>query len=357
VTLTAVNVMLGIALLGGVLLLFNSLASGHRDAKRDLEQLEGRLRSVFDEDFRRLHDEASKTAGKEVGERQERQTQLAAIDDKLKALSVLREQLAPASGARPPLARIQEGIETLRNTELKNLGGTQQQLFDSQRELLLRIEERLGQISGDPGLPPEDQVSDAIVVLDGGEPMVRLSYHSVQAAVAAALASAIRETPKRQIGLVWNRGDRPELLAAFKKHDPAEIDELAKKIKDHRAVPGEDHHWSTGLKEAMDRLAVSPKATLRRVVYITTAPLGQSNEPSNGFDRLLETALRLNVQIWLVHLLGESGQPEAELCRLARGTRGNYLCLFAGPKPGFPLEERLLFELQQALDLSRSKLR
>jgi len=192
------------------------------------------------------------------------------------------------------------------------------------------LDGRLEQLANGLHVPAENELVPVCFVLDGGQRMNEYSYDAVRGALTQALQSAIRHTPTRPVGLLFNRGEQPQKLIPLQRHPLVDLARFFAIVNSAVATPGEDSSWTRGLDAGLETPSGKTSPVLR-VVLVTCAPKLARPEPENLWKDLKRKADQNRAEIWVVQLLHADEAPVAPLATLALSTGGQYLTLQAGP--------------------------
>ena len=247
-------------------------------------------------------------------------TQLAQVRKDLLSLS---ESLAKIDGEGK-----QRGDQTA-----KDLKDVQGQIAENRRQVRL-AEGQLERLSASLQVPPDERLAAVLVMIDSGQRMRQYDYPAVRQAVFETVEAALRQTPRRKIGVAANRGDRLATLLAPDVHFRVpDLELFRKELAEHQAAAGEESVRSVGVQSALDLMV--PRGGKWRLVYVTCTPLRHADPEPEKWRRFAEISQKYAVEVWAIHLLKTDEEPSQDLLNLATATGGQYVALCVkGPDAG-----------------------
>jgi DNA repair exonuclease SbcCD ATPase subunit len=261
-----------------------------------------------------------------------------------------------------PLKKVQEA-QTRQGTRLDELQGEQgkqggrlaelQTTQKKQTERLEGLEQILVRLRDAMQLPPDEQLAQVLFVLDGGQRMAEYRHADIRAALLEAVDAAVRQTPRRELGLFSSHGKDLASHLKMERHYAGDVAALRQRSEDMNPVRTEDTNWQAACERSLNLLSTR-EGRVRRLVYLTCNP--QAPTPLASAD-LAALALKHHVEVWVVQLVkDEKDAPSRELSHLAAETGGQFTTLYSGPegeggRKRALARRRLSAVLYQALDL------
>lgn len=214
---------------------------------------------------------------------------------------------------------------------------------------------RVGRVADALEVPPDEDLSSVLFLVDLGERMSAYGYPAVQQALLLAVENSLRKSPGRKIGVVANRGNRLfQLLTPDVHFVVPDLETFRQQLTKMRPDVGEESDWLEGIQGAVDLLASRGDAW--RLVYVTHSPLREPEPNMEQWSRAGGLIAKYGIELWVVQLVRQDDVPSKDLVRLTTVSGGKYVALAAGDKPddlpqGYAYPDRLASALQQSLDL------
>ena len=288
----------------------------------------------------------------------------AAVNRSLEELSQSLDE--KAIGQAADLNSLQPMIDSL-NAARKELSQAENDRFDRLENEIGRIASELSglraslkqsEVQVDPAaarldVPADEDLCDVVFLVDTGQQMAQHGYQSVYQALFEVVDRSIRQTLKRKIGMLSNRGDRISTLLTLDVHQAPDSDQLRNRLDQNRPTPGEDAQWIVGIQSAVDVLATRPGRW--RVVYVTCNPLRNKETPPETWEEVIRQCRQFDAEVWVTQLLDKAELQQSVLVQLATQTGGQYAAVPSAPAAADPSTNgaatRLRWLWQLALDL------
>ena len=242
--------------------------------------------------------------------------------------------------------------------QVKTMQGSVSQLTTGLAGLRKSAEElggRVGRVADALEVPPDEDLSSVLFLVDLGERMSAYGYPAVQQALLLAVENSLRKSPGRKIGVVANRGNRLfQLLTPDVHFVVPDLETFRQQFTQMRPDVGEESDWLEGIQGAVDLLASRGDAW--RLVYVTHSPLREPESNSEQWSEAGGLIAKYGIELWVVQLVRRDDAPSKDLVRLTTVSGGKYVAIPAGDKPddlprGYAYQDRLASALQQSLGL------
>ncbi len=217
------------------------------------------------------------------------------------------------------------------------------------------LQAHLDRLSQSLQIPPDDQLSAVLIVLDTGQQLDDFGHHDVYRAIFQAVRHSLQYSPRRPLGVLANRGGRTRTLLPLGTHLADQVLEPFRLLLDENSpAAGEESDRYVGLQGALNLVAT--RELPFRLVYVTCNPLHDTRPLAGKAEDLLEQLKRLQAEVWCIHLVREGDPLQAELVQLSIQTGGQHTALLANRDgsrlpEGYSTRLRLLDLLCQSLAL------
>ena len=214
---------------------------------------------------------------------------------------------------------------------VKNLQDAQSEINGIRRDAK-QAEGHMARLSASIQVPPDDRLTAVLLLFDSGQRMSEYEFPAVRQAVFQAVEAALRQTPRRKIGVAANRGDRVATLLTPDVHYLVpDLEDFRKELAAHQAAAGEESNRLAGVQGALNLLA--PRGGRWRLVYVTCTPLRRDDPQREKWQHVVELSRKFGIEFWAVHLLNKGDEASPDLVDLAAESGGQYVGLAVKTAP------------------------